>query len=275
MKTAEEILETNKKQREFYNHQTRQNLATRLWAGLRNGLLNRTRKAVGIQEEVYETHRRWIGDIATKKVLDLGCFAGNYWSIYLAENAKSYLGIDLSDVGIGRLNARLTHFPNAEARVVDFLSPEFFDTDFDLIYAYGVLHHFPNTDLLIARLQEKLAPGGEIIAYDPLETSVPLKLLRSLYRPFQSDAEWEWPFSRKTFRKYRDGFDLIEHHGILGRAKWVALLGFLPLSQESKVRMGRRWHRYDWEMSGVSDRALFACMHLTMRLRKKQSRTLP
>lgn len=108
--------------------------------------------------------------------------------MYLAENAKEYLGIDLSDVAIEKLNARLEKFPNAKAKAVDFLSDEFTADNFDLIYAYGVLHHFENTRILIDQLNEKLTVGGEIISYDPLETSLPIKILRILYRPFQSDA---------------------------------------------------------------------------------------
>ena len=53
---------------------------------------------------------------------------------------------------------------------IDFLSEDFKEKDFDLIYAYGVLHHFENLDLLIKRLKV-LKVNGEIISHDPLETS--------------------------------------------------------------------------------------------------------
>lgn len=52
-------------------------------------------------------------------------------------------------------------------------------------------------DELIDKLDEKLAPGGIIISHDPLKTSKPIALIRMLYRPFQSDRRWEWPFGRK------------------------------------------------------------------------------
>lgn len=268
MKTAADIIETNKKQKAFYN-EIRQNFATRLWARVRNGLLNRIRKNAGIQDQVYRLHQEWCGDLSQKKVLDLGCFAGNYLSVYLAQRAKSYVGIDLSDVAIAKLSARLKDFPNARAQAVDFLSDEFDETDFDLIYAYGVLHHFPNPEVLSQRLREKLRDGGQIISYDPLETSVPIKIIRTLYRPFQSDADWEWPFNRKTVAHYRSGFDVIEQRGILGKAKWIAALQMLPLSRAYREKLAARWIGRDWEDSAVSDRALFRCMHMTMLMRKK------
>lgn len=268
MKTTESILETNKKQREFYND-IRQNFLTRVWAKFRNGLLNRIRKNIGIQEQVYALHKEWFGDLSQQKVLDLGCYLGNYWSVYLAEHSKSYLGIDLSDVAIAKLQQRLAGFPQAEAQAVDFLAPEFDQGGFDLIYAYGVLHHFESVPLLIEKLNEKLAPNGRIISYDPLQTSWPIRIIRALYRPFQTDAAWEWPFSKKTVRQFASAFHIVERRGLLGKSKWVALLGLLPIKGSTINRIGKKWHREDWDNSPHADKALFRCMHLTMLMAKK------
>lgn len=268
MKTTQEILDVNQKQKEFYNN-VKQNFFTKKWANLRNGILNKIRKNIGVHDQAYVLHKQWFGDLSNKKVLDLGCFSGNYLSVYLAQNAKSYLGIDLSDVAIAKLNIALEPYPNAKAIAVDFLSDEFTEKDFDLIYAYGVLHHFENIDILIAKLKEKLAPNGTIISYDPLETSIPIKILRTLYRPFQTDAEWEWPFTKKTVRKYHEAFEVIERRGILGKSKWMAVLNFLPISEEKRKKIGQKWHKQDWENSARSDKALFQCMHLTMFLKNK------
>ena len=84
-----------------------------------------------------------------------------------------------------------------------------------MIYAYGVLHHFENTKILIDKLNEKLTSNGRIISYDPLETSLPIKIIRTLYRPFQSDAAWEWPFTKKTFYQFQKAFTIIERRGLL------------------------------------------------------------
>jgi len=268
MKTKETILETNIKQKEFYNHK-KKNFATAIWSKFRNGTLNQIKKNIGVQDQAYILHKEWFGDLSTKKVLDLGCFSGNYWSMYLAENAKEYLGIDLSDLAIGKLSERIKHLANAEARSIDFLSDEFTDEGFDLIYAYGVLHHFENTSILIERLNEKLADGGEIISYDPLETSFPVKVLRTLYRPFQSDAEWEWPFTRKTYYLFQNSFNIIERRGLLGKSKWIALVNILPIPRKKKNQIGLKWNAQDWNNSKVSDSTLFSCMHVTIRMKKK------
>lgn len=268
MKTTESILETNIKQAEFYNMK-KKNFSTRIWSKFRNGILNKIKKAVGVRDQAYLLHKVWFGDLSSKKVLDLGCFSGNYWSMYLAEHSKEYLGIDLSDIAISKLNERLVSFPNACAKTIDFLSAEFLEKDYDLIYAYGVLHHFENTQILINKLNEKLATSGQIISYDPLETSLPIKILRTLYRPFQSDAAWEWPFTKKTFYQFQSSFTIVEKRGLLGKSKWIALISILPISDFSKNKMGQKWHKEDWDNSMTLESVLFSCMHITMLMQKK------
>ena len=271
MKTQEEIIEINKKQKDFYNNKSKsRNLPTRIWYYFRERTLKKIRKDIGILSESYEIHKAWFGDLSNKKVLDLGCFAGNHWTLYLAEKSKKYIGLDLSDVAIQRLSEIIKPFPNAEAIAADFLSEEFAEKDFDIIYAYGVLHHFQNPDVLIEKLNEKLALGGIIISYDPLETSLPIKIMRVMYRPFQSDKDWEWPFTKKTYSKFAKTFNIIERHGLLGKSKWYFMMNFIPfLSEEKKQSIGRKWHKKDWNLSAKSDSHLFKCMHVTMLMQKK------
>jgi SAM-dependent methyltransferase len=269
MKNTEDILEINKRQKEFYNSEVmpQKNFASKLWANIRNGALNDFRKKFDIKDRVYDEHKIWLGDMSDKKILDLGCLRGNALSLYMAENAKEYIGIDLSDVAIAHLQNRLeTHnFKNARAIAVDFLSPDFDSTDFDIIYAYGVLHHFENFDLLISKLKEKLKPGGIIIAYDPLETSLPIKILRAIYRPFQDDKDWEWPFTKAVIKKIENNFKVEEIRGVLGSSKYGIILNFLPLSQKYKSRVIAKMVENDWNLQKTSD--VYSCMHTTMLLR--------
>lgn len=268
MKSEEREL-INSKQKEFYDTKQK-NAATRLWSYFRNGTLNRIKKEIGIERDIYELHKKWFGDLSKKKVLDLGCYAGNSLSLYLAQNSQEYLGIDLSPRGIDNLNRRLEKIPRAKAEVKDFLSEDFNEKDFDLIYAYGVLHHFRDVDELIAKLQEKLGVGGEIVSHDPLQTSLPIKFIRTIYRPFQSDKAWEWPFSRKTYYKLKKAFEIKERRAVLGKAKWSALIGLIPGSEENKLIKARQWHREDWEKSLNSDEHMFSCMHLSIHMQKRE-----
>ena len=262
------IEKVNERQKEFYNSK-KKNIPTRIWSHFRNGVLNKIRKNIGIEQEIIQLHINWLGNLEHKKVLDLGCFEGNQLSVFLAKNSKQYIGIDLSERGISQLKKKISHIKTAEALAVDFLSDDFKEKNFDLIYAYGVLHHFKDIDNLISKLQEKLKERGEIISYDPLKTSTPIKLLRSIYRPFQSDKEWEWPFSKNTYFKFKKAFEIKERRGILGKSKWFFLLKIIPISSQIKGNLGNKWHQEDWENSKVSDSSMFQCMHLTMLMQKK------
>lgn len=265
---AEEREEINKKQQEFYNTK-KKNLPTRIWSFFRNGALNRIKKRIGVEKEIYDLHKSWFGELSGKKVLDLGCYAGNSLSFYLAQNSGEYMGIDLSEKGIDRLNRRLQKIPGARVKAVDFLSEEFTEKDFDLIYAYGVLHHFKDVDELILKLKEKLKPNGRIVSHDPLQTSLPIKIIRTIYRPFQSDRDWEWPFSRKTYYKFEEAFEIKERRAVLGKAKFTAFLNLLPLSEDRKAEKAGQWHRQDWERSLEDDKHMFSCMHLSLLMQKR------
>lgn len=257
----------NERQKAFYNTK-KKNLPTKIWSFLRGGLLNKMRKQLGVQQQTYETHKLWLGDLSQKKILDLGCFSGNYLTLYLAEDSANYVGVDLSDVAIKKLSEKLAHIPTAKVMAIDFLSDDFSEENFDIIYAYGVLHHFKDTDALIARLKSKLKSGGIVVSYDPLQTSLPLKIIRLLYRPFQSDAEWEWPFTKTTYFKYKKAFTVLERRGVLGKSKWAFLLNFLPISANRKIEIAKSWHQTDWVLSKTSDKHLFRCMHITMLMKK-------
>ncbi|WP_037325293.1 class I SAM-dependent methyltransferase [Salinimicrobium terrae] len=258
----------NKKQGEFYNTK-KKNLATRVWSYFRNGALNRIKKEIEVEKDIYALHVSWFGDLTEKKVLDLGCYAGNSLSMYLATHSRQYLGIDLSEKGIAGLSSRLKDIPNANAIVMDFLSDEFKEKDFDLIYAYGVLHHFKEVEELIEKLKEKTTSNGLIISHDPLQTSLSINILRRLYRPFQSDKEWEWPFRRATYYQFEKAFEIKERRGVLGKAKWSGFLNLLPISQNSKLGKAKEWHLQDWKISAESDEHMFSCMHLSMLMKKK------
>ncbi len=266
MKTKEQVLDTNKRQAEFYGDTKGGHpvgLITVWWEQLRNGPMNAFMKRFGIKRRVYEEHKRWLGDLTDKKVLDLGCLRGNSLSLYMAKECREYVGIDLSSSAVAELQEKLAKLnrPAVKAVAVDFFSDEFADRDFDIVYAYSVLHHFENQQLLYDRLKEVIKPGGMIISYDPLETSFPIKLVRWIYRPFQSDAEWEWPFNEVTLKELSQNFQLLKIHGVLGWSKYGFLLGLLPGLSWVFKSMIYRWIERDWMKATVLD--VTDCMHVT------------
>ena len=128
------------------------------------------------------------------------------------------------------------------------------------------MHHFENFDLLVSKLQEKLSPNGIIVSYDPLETSLPIKVLRSIYRPFQSDKDWEWPFTKAVLNKINSNFKVEQIRGVLGQSKYGVLLNLLPLNDSYKSRVIAKMIEKDWNKTQIKD--IYSCMHTTMVLRK-------
>ncbi|SOC78565.1 Methyltransferase domain-containing protein [Salinimicrobium sediminis] len=265
----DEVLKANDRQKEFYNstREAKKSLPTRLWFSLRNKFLDPFRRTFNIKSRVYEQHKVWLGDLSDKKILDLGCLRGNALSLYMAKNAKEYIGIDLSDRAIEDLNKKLrkADCPRAKAIAVDFLSSDFKEKDFDIIYAYGVLHHFENLEILMERIKQKLKIGGTVISYDPLDTSAPVKVLRKLYRPFQSDKDWEWPFTKKTMKEFERHFKIEEVRGILGKSKYGLLINLLPLKAAYKEKTIKKLIENDWNAQDPEQ--VYHCMQVTMLFR--------
>lgn len=142
---------------------------------------------IGVRETIFKKHRKWLGKLNDRRVLDLGCNKGNALTYTLALESKSYLGIDLSQNAIEYLRNKLLekNILKAKVRTVDILDPNFCEDNFDVIYAHSVLHHFENLELILSTLYRKLAPGGRVITYDPMQTSAIAWCVRKLYRPFQ------------------------------------------------------------------------------------------
>jgi len=172
---------------------------------------------------IYDLHKIWAGEVIDKRVLDIRCYGGNELSVYFASNAKEYLGLDLSQTGINMLNEKLkkTGNPSASAIQMDFLSHGFDNYgQFDIIYIYSAMHHFQYLNSLLERLDNFVKPGGITISYDPLQTYWLMRLFRAIYRPFQSDADWEFPFDKKTFTLIKNFFKIEKIQGVLNKSKW-------------------------------------------------------
>jgi 2-polyprenyl-3-methyl-5-hydroxy-6-metoxy-1,4-benzoquinol methylase len=273
MDGKQRLVELNVEQKAFYEARAVTggvrnpvaNLPTRLWTRLRQAM-QRAEKHSGVGAAILDTHRAWLGDLSDKDVLDLGCYSGNRLSLEIARSARSYLGLDLSAKAIETLSAKLVEIPGAEARSGDFLAEDFRER-FDVIYAYGVLHHFEDVEVLSRELHEALRPGGIVVAIDPLQSDPLNRLARRLYRPWQSDKDWEWPFDRRTFAVLGRHFTLEAVQGFRG----VSKLGFVAGPWGGPVA---RWgNRMDLRHANRFGPALALCWVVCTKLRKPKAPT--
>jgi SAM-dependent methyltransferase len=94
-------------------------------------------------------------------VLEIGCGIGTDAEEFAKAGAE-YVGIDLSEQSVALCRQRFDVLElEGEFHVKD-ASRSFVDLgQFDLVYSYGVIHHFPGIESIIANVQEVLVPGGE------------------------------------------------------------------------------------------------------------------
>lgn len=270
-----EMLRINEQQRKYYEHADGANesevnsFATNLWRRWRGRALSVFDDSA-IDDSLVDLHLRWLGgDVASLKVLDLGVGYGNPLSMKFAREAREYVAIDLSAAMVEWFQRQLKANPtrNARAVVADFLSDDFTERSFDLVYARAVFHHFKYFEAFLEKLRHSMAPGGVVITLDdPLETWLPMKILRMAYRPFQTDADWEYPFTRKTLRAIQRHFDILKVQGTYGFSKWGIPLGFV--APQFARRRAKAWHEKDLGFA-YDIRNVTSCLRISLMLRAK------
>lgn len=277
----EEMLQINVRQKDFYESrfeaaqagrpgkERAANAPTNIWTLMRRKVLA-MRRASGAEEYLYILHRDWMSNLKVARVLDLGCFTGNHLSLWIAEHCAEYVGMDLSEQAIYVLNAKLRErqLTHASASAQDFLANSYPDNYFDLVYAFSVLHHFKDVNSMLQEMCRILKPGGVVISFDPLMTEPFNRLARIIYRPLQSDRDWEWPFTRTTFRIIRKYFEIADMQGFLGMTK----LGFPFQLLPGLNKLGEAIVRWGLEFDKEHARSLgfpfYLCWMATLQLRK-------
>ena len=72
---------------------------------------------------------------------------------------------------------------------------------------------------MLKELYRALKSGGIVVSFDPLMTEPLNRLARMLYRPLQTDHEWEWPFTFSSFRYLQRYFEIANIQGFMGMSK--------------------------------------------------------
>lgn len=98
---------------------------------------------------------------AGKRVLEIGCGIGSDAEEF-AKHGAEYVGIDISEQSVMLSKNRFDVLGLDGNFYVKDASKSFADIgSFDLVYSYGVIHHFPGINKIITNVREVLVPGGE------------------------------------------------------------------------------------------------------------------
>ncbi len=287
MRDTESMIELNRRQAAFYDSISAEeditghggyashsaaNFLTKIWAALRY----EQQRAVS-ESKVEAKKKRFLEDwIEAKRggdFLEIGCFRGTSWSLALIEASRHYVGIDLSNSAIATFSSRLSRAGFREKSTLiagDFLLFDDTIRKYDLVFAHGVLHHFENPDPLFSKIERLLNDGGILLFAEPSAINVWLRGIRTLYRPFQSDRSWEWPFTKNTRNALERHFRPIDGFG-WGRFS-------LPLSFLTNIPLFGRLTRkiylrlLDYEMKTQWDDNVWANSTVTAAYSKRSDR---
>ena len=248
---------------------SRGNVAFRLWATIKRRR-RLVQEMVGLDNLNDELHRRWVDPVEGKRVLERGCNVGHDNTFLFADRAESYLGVDLSPTAIESFNAGLRRRGLNRARGIaaDFLAPDFPASEFDLVLARNVVHHFRHLEVFLGILHARMAPGGVVLTCDPLQSALSARLVRALYRPFQSDRDWEWPLTARSFATIERFFEVERVQGFLGKSKWAVPISMF--SRELAREKGHAWHAHDMERASSIGPGLWPCLFVVMKLRRRE-----
>lgn len=102
-------------------------------------------------------------------VAEVGLGTG-FTSCWLAAQARSYTGIDVSMATVERLRVELQHLGNAEFVCADLAKPDVPDLiakRFDVVYGLDVFEYVPEPKVCLQNLARILQPGGTMLLSYP------------------------------------------------------------------------------------------------------------
>ncbi|MBB6670342.1 class I SAM-dependent methyltransferase [Cohnella nanjingensis] len=106
--------------------------------------------------------RALLPDLKDKRVLDLGCGYGWHCLYAREQEARSVLGIDLSERMLARAR-EMTDDPRIEYRQMGIEDIDFGPGAFDVVLSSLALHYVERFDSICEKVRHSLVPGGSFV----------------------------------------------------------------------------------------------------------------
>lgn len=129
------------------------------------------------------------GDITGKRLLDLGCGAGEN-SVYFAKKGALCTAADYSQ-GMVEVALKLAEINGVkiEGCTVNAMALDFPDNSFDIVYASNLLHHLPEPEKAIREMHRVLKPGGKACFWDPMKHNPVINVYRQMATEVRTEDE--------------------------------------------------------------------------------------
>jgi SAM-dependent methyltransferase len=179
-------------------------------------------------EAVTCPEHQWIkaqlGELKGRKVLDLGCGAGEA-AVWFAKQGANVVASDLSSefLDLVRRVAEL-HGVTVETHHGDSDYLNFADNTFDVVYAGNVLHHV-DLDKTLEQIHRILKPGGKVVTWDPLRHNPVINVYRRMAMPVRTEDEF--PLAIKDINAFRRRFVDVKYDCFWFFTLWIFVRFYL------------------------------------------------
>ena len=130
-----------------------------------------------------------LGNIKGKRILDLGCGAGEN-SVYFAKRGAVCVAADYSpgmvEVALQLATANQVEIEGCTENAIALSFP---DNSFDIVYASNLLHHLPDPQAAIKEMCRVLKPGGKACFWDPLKHNPVINVYRRIATSVRTEDE--------------------------------------------------------------------------------------
>lgn len=168
---------------------------------------------------------RHMGDIRGKKLLDLGCGAGEN-SVYFAKKGALCVASDYSP-GMVEVALQLAAANDVEiqGRTMNAIALDCPDNTFDFVYASNLLHHLPDPHAAILEMYRVLKPGGKACFWDPLKHNPIINVYRQIATSVRTEDET--PLNINIVDFVRSHFSIITYDTFWLATLWIFLRFYL------------------------------------------------
>ena len=160
---------------------------------------------------------RKMGDLAGKKVLDIGAGLGES-SVYFALQRAQVTTTDISPLMVEKvLQLAAKYGVEMDGIVSTVESLNVPENHFDFVYIANTIHHVHDRSQLFAQIRRALKPGGSFFSYDPLAYNPAINIYRRIETKVRTPDER--PLTQADWRLARCYFEDVGH-----REFWIATL---------------------------------------------------